>query len=79
MARRSKAKRSRRRNPEVNMSGYNRAHAQLLREIQIQIKDVEGFISELKDEPKDPDVGTLLGKMERTLAKLEAIEEILEE
>ena len=76
MARR-KAKRKH--NPEVDMRGYDKAQAQLLRSIQTDLKDVSEFIAELEEEPQETEVKKMLGKMKRAQKKLEDAEEILEE
>lgn len=77
MARR-KATKKRSKNP-VHMGGYDKAQAQLLRSIQTDLKDVSEFIAELEEEPQEPEVKKMLGKMKRAQKKLEDAEEILEE
>lgn len=75
MAKRKSVKRKR--NP-VPMGGYNKATAQIHKEIQSIIRFTQELVDELEQEEPDPDIGTLLGRLGRVLNKLEDIEEIFE-
>lgn len=79
MARRKKKKSAKRSKNPVYMGGYDRAQEQLLRSIKTDLKDVSEFIAELEEEPQEPEIKKMLGKMKRAQKKLEDAEEILEE